>query len=132
MSQTIIEDKDVDLRQTGRRIATGSTGALSTNCFDIGLNPYGSSIITVKANGLIGGVAAAASEYSFHISTNGTVMTITEIESMVTNSGQLTWDCTSVDANTARLKVNYTPSSTGTDLSVVAIARGHKHKLTRV
>lgn len=132
MSQSIIEDKDVDYRQTGRRIKTSSTGALVIDCFDVGVAAFGGSLITVTANGLIGGVAVAASEFKFHVSSNGTIVTITEIERMVTHANQFVWSCVSVDANTARIKLNFTPTSTGSDISVVATSRGHKHKLVRV
>jgi hypothetical protein len=132
MSQSIIEDKDVDLRQTGKRIDTGSTGAQTNDCFYVGVDSFGSSIVTVVANGLIGGVAACASEYQFRVTTDGATMTITGIESTVSNSGQLTWTCTSVDVNTAKLTLAYTPSSGGTKISTVAISRGHKHKLVRI
>lgn len=132
MSQSIIEDKDVDYRQSGRRIKTSSTGSLVVDCFDVGVAAFGGSLITATANGLIGGVAVAASEFKFHVSSNGTVVTITEIERMITHANQFVWSCTSLDANTARIKLNFTPSSTGSDISVVATSRGHKHKLVRV
>jgi hypothetical protein len=131
MSQSVIEDKDVDLRQSGRRIETGSTGALTTDCFKIGVNSFGSSLVTVQAYGLVGGVAATASEYQFYVTTNGVTMTIKEVSSMVHTSGQLTWTCTSVDVNNAKLTLAYTPSSGGTKISTVAVSRGHNHKLTR-
>jgi hypothetical protein len=131
MSQSVIEDKDVDLRQTGRRIETGSTGALTTDCFKIGVNSFGSSLVTVQAYGLVGGIAATASEYQFYVTTNGVTMTIKEVSSMVHTSGQLVWTCTSVDVNNAKLTLAYAPSSGGTKISTVAIARGHNHKLTR-
>lgn len=131
MSASIIEGRDVDLRQEGRRIQTSGTGAQTVDCYKVGVNTSGSSLVRVQATGIIGGVSAAASEYLYLITTDGVTLTITNLESTINVSGQLIWTCTSVDANTAKLTLAFTPSSTGTEIYCMAISRGYKHKLIR-
>lgn len=132
MSECIIEDMDVDLRQSGKRFTSSTTGSQTKDCFDVDLDSYGTAIVNVKANGLVGGIAACISDYEFRISTSGSVMTITEIESTLSTSGQLTWSCASISANKEGLTITLVPSSTGTDISTVISSRGRKYKITRL
>lgn len=131
-SESVFEDREVDHRQAGKVISTSSTGALSSNCFDIDIASFGSVLVNVKSFGFIGGVAGVASDYQFHIRTDAVAMYINELESTITIGDQLVVSCTSISATKAQISITYTPTAGATKFTVLATTQGRKYNITRL